>query len=78
MYVTYSIKVQAFTSVGPGPFSPIVNATTIQTAPDVVIERFYTCEEQFLYLCGMEYRTHNSSSIASEWLQDKALRMEKR
>ena len=31
MYVTYSIKVQAFTSVGPGPFSPIVNATTIQT-----------------------------------------------
>lgn len=31
MYVTYFFQVQAFTSQGGGPFSPVVNQTTIQT-----------------------------------------------
>ena len=30
MYVTYLFEVQAFTKVGPGPFSQSVNGTTIQ------------------------------------------------
>lgn len=38
MFVTYSIKVQAFTNAGAGPFSsPLVNQTTNQTGKAAVL-----------------------------------------